>query len=133
VTWTNLGISYSVTTNDRDQLSPSSGSGASQQWSTSEGYSSTVSSSVEVGASFFDIFSASVSVGVEFTHEQEYTETLIFDPSGRCDPNQRAILYLYPLFDRFSGYYSDAPEEIIDWYIPVAPPNNYEFVVECLG
>jgi hypothetical protein len=133
VTWTNLGISYSVTTNERDQLSATSGSGASQQWATSEGYSSTVSSSVEVGASFFDIFSASVSIGVSFEHSETFTETLIFDPTGRCDPDQRAILYLYPLFDRFSGYYSDDEDEIIDWYIPVAPPNNYEFQVECLG
>lgn len=86
-----------------------------------------------MGASFFDIFSASVSLSVSFEHYEEFTQTLTFDPSNRCDPAQRAILYLYPLFDKFTGYYSDKPDEIIEWFIPVAPPNNYEFVVECLG
>jgi hypothetical protein len=114
-------------------LSAASGSGSTQQWSTTEGYSSTVSSSVEVGASFFDIFSASVSISVSFEHGESFTETLTFDPSGRCNPDQRAILYLYPLFDKFTGTYSDRPGEAIDWFIPVAPPNNYEIVVECLG
>jgi hypothetical protein len=133
VTWTNIATSLNVKSDKRDQLSAASSSGSTQQWSTTEGFSSSVTSTVEVGASFFDIFSASVSISVSFEYSESFTETLTFDPSGRCDKNQRAILYMYPLFDRYTGWYSDNPGQEIDWFIPVPGPNNYEIAVECLG
>jgi hypothetical protein len=86
-----------------------------------------------VGASFFEIFSASVSISVSFDYSESYPETLTFDPSGSCDENQRYTLYMYPLFDKYSGWYSDNPSQQIDWFIPFGGPNNYEIVVECLG
>jgi hypothetical protein len=85
-----------------------------------------------MGVNLFEIFSASVSITVTQEFSVSYTETLVFDPSGRCDPAQDAVLYFYPLFDQYVGIFSgDSTEYTIE--IPVEGANNYAIDVECLG
>lgn len=67
--------------------------GATQQWSTAEGYSTSVSTSAEMGVNLFEIFSASVSIEVTQETSVTYTYTLTFDAASRCDPDQSAVLY----------------------------------------
>ena len=110
-----------------------SDSSATQGWTTTQGYSTGVDVSVEVGASFFEIFSASMSVGFSFEQSQSYSETYTFDASGRCEPNQRAVVYFYPLFDEYVGAFSDRPSEEVVFHIPVQSEFNFEIRAECLG
>lgn len=92
-----------------------------------------MSSTVEVGGSFFEIFSASVSLTVSSDYTESCFETITFDPTGKCDPYQTAVIYMYPLFDKWVGLYSNEPSKTVEWYIPVAPPLNTFPEVECLG
>lgn len=121
-----------MTTSERTRLA-SAGTGVENQWSVSEGYSVGISSTVEVGGSFFELFSASVSITISAEYTQSYTETLTFNPAGKCDPDQTAVLYMYPLFDKYVGFYSNDPYTNVEWYIPVAPPLDTHVEIECLG
>jgi len=107
------------------------GSGTSQQWSTSEGFSTSVTTTAEMGADF-EIFSASVSISVTLEQSWTYTETITFDPTGRCEPAQDAVLYFYPLYDQYVGKFDDS-DTTITIMVPVEGDNNYEMDVECLG
>ncbi|KAH7392441.1 hypothetical protein DE146DRAFT_634581 [Phaeosphaeria sp. MPI-PUGE-AT-0046c] len=131
--WTNFGVSQSITTSQRTRLSPATSGGAAFSWTTTDGYSVGISSTVEVGGSFFELFSASVSLTVSAEYTQSYAETLTFDPTGRCDPGQSAVLYMYPLFDKYTGIYANDVNTAVEWFIPVAPPINTFIDVECLG
>jgi hypothetical protein len=113
-------------------LSVSSYSGSGQQWTTTEGFSTSIESSIELGANFLQVFSASVFISVAY-ESTSYAETLTFDPSGKCDWTQHAIMYMYPLFDKYLGYFTDNPNEDVEWFVPVASPTNHRIEVECLG
>jgi|TARA_R110002003_G_scaffold38_2_gene2287 hypothetical protein len=113
-------------------MSAVGGSGSSTSWATTEGYSTSVTTSAEMGVNLFEIFTASVSISVTQEYSVSYTETITFDPSGRCDPAQDAVLYFYPLFDRYLGMFDDADQEYTIW-VPVAGDSNYAVDVECLG
>ena len=113
-------------------MSAVAGSGSQQQWSTTEGFSTSVTTSAEMGVNLFEIFTASVSISVTMEESVSYTETLTFDPSGRCDPSQDAVLYFYPLFDRYVGMFDDSDTEYTIW-VPIKGENNYSIDVECLG
>ena len=129
----NLGTSYGVTTSTRDQISPSSGSGVTQEYTTTESFRTSIESSVEIGANFFEVFSASVSISFGYEESMSYASTVKFDPTGRCEPNQRGIPYMYPHFDKYLGYFTDNPDEEVEWFVPVAPPINYRVEMKCLG
>ena len=129
----NLGTSYGVTTSTRDQISPSSGSGVTQEYTTTESFRTSIESSVEIGANFFEVISASVSISFGYEESMSYASTVKLDPTGRCEPNQRGILYMYPHFDEYLGYFTDNPDEEVEWFVPVAPPINYRVEMECLG
>jgi hypothetical protein len=105
------------------------GSGTSTAWSNSEGYSSSVTTSAEMGVNF-EIFTASMSLEVTEETSYEWTETVTFDPSTVCGPGQRSAVYFYPLFDKYKGKFSDS-DTVYDIWVPLQ--GQYEWDTECLG
>ncbi|KAF1838622.1 hypothetical protein BDW02DRAFT_564722, partial [Decorospora gaudefroyi] len=104
--------------------------GVVQTWSTTKGYSTTVTASVSMSAGFWGIFTASVGIDVSQEFSIEHNVEVEFDPAKGCEKGQTAKLYYYPLFDHYNGAFS-GDEEARDIYIPVedlAPVAD----VECL-
>jgi hypothetical protein len=125
-----LGITLDGT---RDRLSAIVGSGATQTWSTTEGYSTSVSSTITLEAGFFDFFSTSLSISVTLEENVSYTKTLTFDPTGLCKQGQDAVLYMYPLFDQYIGYKDGDRNTVVTINVPVKGEENYRVRAECLG
>jgi hypothetical protein len=116
----------------RFQASGILSSGVTQTWSFTEEHSSTVSVSTEVGADLFSIFTASVSISVDQTYSESIQKGQSFTV-GNC-PNE-AVVYYYPLFDHYGGWWSSNPDQEWSAWIPVAI-NGFaggRFVTECLG
>ncbi|KAF2828115.1 hypothetical protein CC86DRAFT_405127 [Ophiobolus disseminans] len=130
--WINFGTTKNVRSSERSRLSAIAGSGTGQEWSTTEGYSVSVSLSVGMEASLFSIFTASVSITTTLESSVSHTETVKFDPSGRCDPAQDAVLYYYPLYDYYLGQFDDSDQQY-EIRVPVEGANNFAIDVECLG
>jgi hypothetical protein len=108
-------------------------SGVTQQYTTTKGYSTSVTSSVEISAGFFEILSASLSISVTFEESISYAETIAFDPTGKCEENQEGVAYMYPLWDQYLGYKNGDRSTIVEVDVPVKGENNYKVNLECLG
>lgn len=105
--------------------------GVSITATTTEGFSASVGVSVEVGVSFFEIFSASAGVDVSSEYSMGYSFSREFDPASACESNQQGVLYFYPMFDHYVGAWSEQDGEIDVW-IPVENASPI-YDVECLG
>jgi hypothetical protein len=98
-------------------------------WITTNRFSSSVTTSADMGVNF-EVFTASMSLSV--TQETSYScsTTITFDASTGCAPSQRAVVYFYPLFDKYMGKFSDS-DTVYDIWIPL--DGQHEWETECLG
>ena len=109
-------------------MSGISSPGVSTEWSTTEGFSTSVGVSAELSVGFFDIFTASVGIDVSMEFSQEYTRTIEFDPSKSCSTSQEAFMVFLPHFDHY--VVADENGNQYDIWIPV---EGGDVAVQCLG
>jgi hypothetical protein len=102
-------------------------------WSTTKDLSNSVSISIEVSASFSEVFSASMSVTTTLEESNLYTELLTLDPTGKCETDQSAVLYMYLLYGEYVAFWSDESSGLIIILLLQKGNNNYKIEVECLG
>lgn len=130
--WTSFLISTSVPKpGNRLQASNKLSSGAKETWEFSESHTFGIETTVEMGASFFEVFSVSMSISMKYeetyevSHSQEYT-------AGECP--EFGVVYWEPVYDRYTGKFSNRDEEQ-EYWIPRELNGNAEgrFVTECLG
>jgi hypothetical protein len=74
-----------------------------------------------------------MSVTTTLEESISYTESLTFDPSGKCETEQSAVLYMYPLYDEYVGFWNDQSSDFVTILVPQKGENNYKIEVECLG
>lgn len=106
---------------------------AGSRYETEESTSVTtgVSASVEVGASFFELFSTSVSA--EVSQDQTSTSAVGIEVNVDCDSSQMGIIYWYPLFTLYQGYFTPSGD-YMNFYIPDnSASGTSNFGVRCLG
>ncbi|KAI4918083.1 hypothetical protein J4E90_002463 [Alternaria incomplexa] len=124
-----LGLSKSVTRPSvSNRMSGITSPGVSTEWSTTEGFSTSVGVSAELSVGFFDIFTASVGIEVSMEFSQEYTRTIEFDPSKSCSTSQEAFMVFLPHFDHY--VVADENGNQYDIWIPV---EGGDVAVQCLG
>ena len=117
---------------DRYQASPILSSGTEASWSFSESLTVGVSVSTEIGASLFEVFSASVSIEVSMEHTETIEKGMSFTV-GNC-PGE-GVVYYYPLYTKYVGSWSSAPNRAWEAFIPMNQGDFVagRFVTECLG
>jgi hypothetical protein len=104
-------------------------SGTTETWTTTNEFSSSVTTSAEMGVNF-EIFAASISLSVTQETSYSYSTSMTFDASTECALGQRAVVYFYPLFDKYMGKFSDS-DTVYNIWIPLE--GQYERDTECLG
>lgn len=89
-----------------------------------------VSASVEAGASFFEIFSASVTAETSYDQTSTSPVRLIINIDYKA--GQDGIVYIYPLSTLYQGKYTPSGD-YVDWYIPdTSATGTSNFDVRCL-
>lgn len=104
--------------------------GSTYTTTQSEALTIGTSASVEVGASFFEIFSASVNA--EVSQETTSTSTSGIDVLVDCESGQEGIIYWYPVFTVYQGRYTPSGDNV-DFYIPDnSASGQSNFGIRCL-
>lgn len=90
-----------------------------------------VETSAEGGFDFFEIFSASVSITTSYDTTTSSTEGV--NVYVDCDDGEEGMIYWYPLFTAYRGYYTPSQTEG-DWFIPEdSPESGTNYRVHCLS
>jgi hypothetical protein len=103
--------------------------GSSHMIREDETVSSGISTSMEMGASFFEIFTA--SVGVEISQEQSSTSSFGTTILADCEPGQTGVIYWKPLFTLYQGKWTPSGN-YVDIWVPDDPEvGRSNFGVRC--
>jgi hypothetical protein len=107
-------------------------SGVEITWSEATSVSISVSATAGVSAGFFEIFSASLEISTSYEETNTITTALIFN-SGDCPG--AAIVYWDPLFERYTGVFSDNPGTTVEIYVTRKSNGEAEgrFRTNCIG
>lgn len=86
---------------------------------------------MEVGASFFELFSASVSA--EVSQDQTSTSAVGINVEVDCDSGQMGIIYWYPLYTLYQGHFTPSGDFVDIWIPDNSATGTSNFGVQCLG
>jgi hypothetical protein len=131
--WTNYLTQKGVTKPSvRYKASQEVNSGAKVTWYKATEVSISVSVTAGVSASLFDIFSTSMEISTTYEESHTINKEIQFN-AGKCP--YRAIVFWEPVFDKYSGAFSDDPQKTTE--IWVARFLNGEpqgrLVTDCIG
>lgn len=132
-TYTNYLTQKGVTKDGlRYQASQEMDAGTEQTWSEATSVSVSVSVTAGVSVGFFEIFTASMEISTSYEETHTITKQLTFT-SGDCPGS--AIVYWEPLFDKYTGAFSDQPDVTQEIWVSRTFQGEAEgrFVTDCIG
>jgi hypothetical protein len=132
--WISVNSATSITNpSERYQASGRLSGGVQQTWSFSETTTVGISTTVEMGVGW-EIFTASVGITTSYEHSETVESGLTF--TVECDEAEEGVVWYYPLFNWYEGFWASDPNENIEVWIPRGGDNDFvqgRFVTECLG
>ncbi|KAL6154037.1 hypothetical protein ACJQWK_01384 [Exserohilum turcicum] len=90
-----------------------------------------VSTSVSVGASFWDLITA--EIGVTVSTEYSLTSSTSIQVNIDCEDGQRAFIYWRPFFDRYDGRFRSNGQTVTVWVPKDTQSSRMNYDYQCAG